>query len=168
MLIKVSIVHRTNTTSDATQLKPRRRGEGGGSTWPWKTLGASLPTFDEGWWCSGGVTRLVGGWCAVDHWFKPGKFIVDERRQNRGWLLLKCWIQTFPSLPLSFRLLALTYVSHPPPQRGEINLAPSPLLDAILPRHTFEYMLPSQSFARAPSFSLNFDFVRMARVIIFK
>lgn len=126
MLIKVSIVHRTNTTSDATQLKPRRRGEGGGSTWPWKTLGAILPTFDEGWWCSGGVTRLVGGWCAVDHWFKPGKFIVDERRQNRGWLLLKCWIQTFPSLPLSFRLLALTYVSHPPPQRGEINLAPSP------------------------------------------
>lgn len=35
-----------------------------------------------------------------------------------------------PDLPplLSFRLLALTYVSHPPPQRGEINLTPLPLL----------------------------------------
>lgn len=40
----------------------------------------------------------VGGWCAVDHWFKPGKFIVDERRQNRGWLLLKCWDLPLPLL----------------------------------------------------------------------
>lgn len=139
MLIKVSIVYRTNTTSGATQLKPRR---GRGIHVAVKNTGY-LPTFDEGW-CSDGVTRLVarvGGWCAVDHWFKPGKFIVDERRQNRGWLLLKCWIQTFP-FPFSFRLLALTYVSHPPPQRGEINLAP--LLDAILPLHTLEYMLPSE------------------------
>lgn len=140
MLIKVSIVYRTNTTSGATQLKPRR---GRGIHVAVKNTGY-LPTFDEGWWCSDGVTRLVarvGGWCAVDHWFKPGKFIVDERRQNRGWLLLKCWIQTFP-FPFSFRLLALTYVSHPPPQRGEINLAP--LLDAILPLHILEYMLPSE------------------------
>lgn len=119
MLIKVSIEQIRLPGYSTEAKKGGKNPRGREKHW------TSLPTFDEGWWCSGGVTRLVarvGGWCAVDHWFKPGKFIVDERRQNRGWLLLKCWIQTSLPFSLSACLPWLTFLIRP--RNGEKSIWP--------------------------------------------